>query len=386
MKKKVCIVTATRAEYSFLKPLIFEFQKNQNIELQIIATGAHLDKRYGYTLDEIINDGLTPDACVEIIEDDTKIGILSTMANATKKVGEAIEKLNPDIVVLLGDRYEAFAIASACVILGIPIAHISGGDVTYGAYDDMFRHCITKMSNIHFTSCEEYRKRVIQLGENPETVFNVGSLSLENIKNLNLLSQKEINENLAIDVKNTILATFHPVTMENSTQKEQLQELLEALAEQKTYTVLFTKANADTNSSELNTMLDDYQAKYPQKFKVVESLGVLRYFSVMKHCACVIGNSSSGILEAPSFKVATINIGNRQKGRIQAKSIINCEAKKDEILNAIEKISDADFINILKNTENHYEKKDTAKKIAQKIEVFVNKLNTFKSFYDLDVK
>lgn len=384
--KKVCVVTATRAEYGLLRPLIFELKKKQNIQLQLIATGAHLEKKYGYTLDEILNDGLKPDACVEIIEDDTKLGILTTMANATKKVGKAIEKLSPDVVVLLGDRYETFAIASACVILGVPIAHISGGDVTYGAYDDMFRHSITKMSNLHFTSCEEYRKRVIQLGEHPETVFNVGSLSIENIKNLDLLSVKKINENLDIDVNNTILATFHPVTMEGSTQKEKLKELLEALVEQEKYEILFTKANADTNSSELNEMLDDYQSKFPQKFKVFDSLGVLRYLSVMKHCACVIGNSSSGILEAPSFKVATINIGNRQAGRLQAESIINCEAKKSDISKAIEKISSEEFKQILSSAKNPYEGENTAKKIAQEIEVFVNKLNTFKVFYDLDVK
>lgn len=384
--KKICVITSTRAEYGLLKPLIFELKKNQTIELQLIATGAHLEKKYGYTLDEILGDGLKPDICAEIIEDDTKLGVLSTMANAIKKIGEAIEKLNPDLVVLLGDRYETFAITSACVILGVPIAHISGGDVTYGAYDDMFRHSITKMSNLHFSSCEEYRNRVIQLGEHPETVFNVGSLSLENIKNLNLLSADEINKNLGIDCKNTILATFHPVTMENFTQKEQLKELLEALVEQKKYEILFTKANADTNSSELNKMIDDYQSKFPKKFKVVDSLGVLRYLSVMKHCACVIGNSSSGILEAPSFKVATINIGSRQAGRLQAESIINCEAKKLDILKAIEKISTNDFKQVLKSAKNPYEGGDTAKKITQEIEIFVNKLNTFKLFYDLDIK
>ena len=384
--RKICVITATRAEYGLLRPLIFELKQHKNLELQLIITGTHLDKKYGYTLDEILNDGLKPNACVEIIENDTKIGILSTMANAIKKVGAELQKLKPDMVVLLGDRYEAFAIAGACVILNISIAHISGGDVTYGAYDDMFRHCITKMSNLHFTSCEEYRRRVIQLGENPNTVFNFGSLCFENIKNLELLSENQINENLGIEVKNTILATFHPVTMENSTQKDQLKELLDALVEQKKYNILFTKANADTDSSELNKMLENYKLKFPKKIKVVDSLGVLKYLSVMKYCACVIGNSSSGIVEAPSFKVATINIGNRQKGRIQAPSILNCEANKADILKAIEKISAAEFRQILKKTQNIYEGEDTAKKIVNEIEKYVNKLNTFKSFYDIVVK
>lgn len=384
--KKVCVITSTRAEYGFLKPLLAVIKASSDLKLQIIATGTHLEEKYGNTVNEIINDGYKPDACVKIIENNTKIGILSTMSNSIKNVGEELERLNPDIVVVLGDRYEIFAMVSACVILGIPVAHISGGDVTYGAYDDMFRHCITKMSNIHFTSCEEYKKRVIQLGEHPDMVFNVGSLSIENINNMEYFKPEELNEMLNIDVKNTVLATFHPVTMESATQKEQLVELLEALVEQKNYNVLFTKANADTNADELNCLLDEYARKYPEKFKVAVSLGTKKYLSVMKYCACVIGNSSSGILEAPSFKVATINIGNRQKGRIQAPSIINCSAKKDEILKALEKISTTAFKLNLKSTQNPYEGVNTSQKIVKEIEIFVNKLNTLKSFYDLDVK
>jgi UDP-hydrolysing UDP-N-acetyl-D-glucosamine 2-epimerase len=384
--KKVCIITATRAEYGLLRPLIFELKKNPNIETQIIATGTHLDKRYGYTLNEILNDGLKPNACIEIIENDTQTGILSTMANAIKKVGKELKKLNPYMVVLLGDRYEIFAVASACVILNIPIAHISGGDITYGAYDDMFRHSITKMSNLHFTSCEEYKNRVIQLGENPESVFNFGSLSIENIKNLTLLSKHQLNEELNIDLENTLLATFHPVTMENSTQKEQFSELLEALIEQKKYNVLFTRANADTNSSELNKILDEFVQIHPQKIKVVESLGVLKYLSAMKYCAGVIGNSSSGILETPSFRIPTINIGNRQKGRLQASSILNCEAKKDGILKALDKISSNKFKRILEKAKNPYEGENTARKIANEVEIFVNKFNKIKEFYDIEVK
>lgn len=384
--KKVCVITSTRAEYGILRPLIFELKKNKNLELQIIATGTHLEEKYGYTLNEILNDGIKPDACIKIINGDTKTGILSTMADATKKVGKALDELKPDMVVLLGDRYEIFSIAGACVVLNIPIAHISGGEVTYGAYDDMFRHSITKMSSLHFTSCEEYRRRVIQMGEDPERVFNFGSLSFENIKNIEFLSEEQLNKELKIDVKNTILATFHPVTMETATHTDQLKALLEALTGQKKYNVLFTKTNADTDSSKLNAILDEYQSRFPEKIKVVESLGMLRYLSVMKHCVCVIGNSSSGIIEAPSFKVATINIGNRQKGRIQAQSIINCEAQKADILKAIDKISDKEFIQKLKETKNYYEGEDTAKNIAKEIDIFVNKLNTFKPFYDIVVK
>lgn len=383
MKKKVCVVTATRAEYGFFKPLMAHIKNSEKLELQIIATGTHLEEKYGYTLNEILNDGYNPDTCVKIICDDSRLGIISTMANATKKVGEAIEKLAPDMVILLGDRYETFAVASACVILGIPIAHISGGDVTYGAYDDMFRHCITKMSYLHFTSCEAYRQRVIQLGENPERVFSVGSLSVENILNIPLLSKEEIEKYLSCSLENTLLATFHPTTMEGSSQKEQFQALLNAIEEQTRYKVLFTKPNADTNREELNTVLEDFGGKYPEKIKVVESLGILRYLSTMKYCAGVIGNSSSGILEAPSLKKGTINIGNRQKGRICAESVINCPANKDEILNALNTLASEDFQQNLLTVISPYEGENTAKTICEKIEFFLSKDLDTKLFHDL---
>lgn len=384
--KKICVITSTRAEYGLLRPLIFQLKKNKSVQLHIVVTGTHLDKRYGYTLDEIINDGLKPNTCVEIIEDDTKLGVLKTMSNAIQKIGEVLENLKPDVVVLLGDRYETFAIAGTCVILNIPIAHIHGGEVTYGAYDDMFRHSITKMSNLHFTSSEEYKKRVIQLGEDPKTVYNVGALGVENIKKIDFLSKEQINNELNIDVGKTFLATFHPVTMENATQKEQFIELLDALIEQDKYFTLFTRANADTNSGELNLILDKYCAKYPNKLKAVANLGAVRYLSVMKYCAGVIGNSSSGIIEAPSFNVATINIGNRQKGRIQAKSILNCEAKKKDILNAMQIITKEEFRQILKEVKNPYEGENTAYKISKEIEKFVNNFNKPKIFYDIEVK
>ncbi len=378
--KKVCVVTTTRAEYGYLRTLIDYFVKDKNVEFQMIVSGTHLDKRYGYTIDEIKKDGIKPTACVEIMDNDSQTGVLNTMANAISKIGKALSDLKPDIVILLGDRYETFAIASACVVLNIPIAHISGGDVTYGAYDDMFRHSITKMSNIHFTSCEEYRNRVIQLGEHPERVFNVGSLSLENLRVTNFLSEKEINEQLGINISNTLLTTFHPVTMEKNSQSEQFNEVMKALSEQDKYDVLFTRANADTGSSELNKILDEYIKKYPKKLKVVDSLGIVKYMSAMKYCRAVVGNSSSGILEAPSFKVPTINIGNRQKGRLQAKTVINCEAKKEEILKVINNLPDKES---LKNFKNPYEQENTAENIYKNIIKYLKKGNFTKEFYDI---
>ncbi len=360
-KRKICLITATRAEYSYLKQLIFLLEKEESIITQVLVTGTHLDKNYGYTITEIEKDGIIPDILVEIIENDSAQGILKTMANATSKVGEALQKLEPDLVVLLGDRYEIFAIASACVVLNIPIAHISGGDITYGAFDDIFRHSLTKMSNLHFTSCEEYRKRVIQLGEQPDTVFNVGSLSLSNIKTMTFLREEEINKDLAIQCSNTLLATFHPVTMEKQSQSKQFLALLDALIEQDKYVTLFTRANADTGSSELNNILDKYIEKYPHKIKAVDSLGALLYMSMMKYCRAVIGNSSSGILEAPSFKVPTLNIGNRQQGRLQAKSIINCDATKSAISKALQELPSRES---LKFITNPYEKNNTAQEIV----------------------
>ena len=384
MKRKICVITSTRAEYGFFKPLLSEFKSNGNVQLELIVTGTHLEAKYGYTIEEILNDKIQPSALIRIIENDTPLGILGTMANAIQRVGEELQKLAPDIIVLLGDRYETIAIASAAVVLGIPIAHISGGDVTYGAYDDIFRHCLTKMSNLHFTNCEEYRKRVIQLGEQPDTVFSVGSLSLENIKNLQLLSVSEINNCLGIDVENTLLVTFHPITMEGATQNKQFEEVLQAISEQNRYDVLFTKANADTNASELNTILEQYQKKMPKKIRVFDSLGTLKYLSVMKHCVCVLGNSSSGILEAPSFKVPTINIGTRQIGRIQANSVVNCKAEKIEILNALDMISQKKFRGILENTVNPYENNNTARNIAEKICEYLENPIRIKKFHDLN--
>lgn len=383
MKKKICIITTTRAEYSFFKPLIRCIKKSDKLELQIIATGTHLEEKYGYTLDEILNDGNKPDICVKIMDDDSELGIINTMSAAVKNVGEAIDKLKPDMVLLLGDRYEAFSIASACVILGVPIAHISGGDVTYGAYDDMFRHSITKMSYLHFTSCEEYRRRVIQLGESPDRVFSVGSLSIENILKIDLLTKPEIEKYLGFSLDNVLLATFHPTTMESDSQSEQFEQFLMAVGEQNLYKFLFTRPNADTNREELSLKLDKFSKKYPEKIKVVESLGVLRYLSAMKYSTGVVGNSSSGILEAPSLKKGTINIGNRQKGRICADSVINCVAKKDDILRAIELLSSADFQKKLLTVKSPYEKENTSENIVSKIEEVVYQDFKPKLFFDL---
>ncbi len=380
---KICVVSSTRADYGILKPLILSLLKEKNVQLQFLVTGSHLDKNYGFTIEEIHKDGIKADACIEIIHNDTELGILQTMSNALLQVGQKLKELSPDIVVLLGDRYEIHAIASACVILGIPIAHLYGGELSYGAFDEIFRHSITKMSTLHFTSCEEYKNRVIQLGEHPKRVFCVGSLSVENIQDLSLLSKKALDEEYGIDCARTLLATFHPVTNEVQSQEEQIINLLDALVEQDRYFTLFTKSNADTNASKLNALVEKYASKHSDKMIIVESLGIHKYMSMMKHCACVVGNSSSGILEAPSFKVPTLNIGNRQKGRIQAKSVIQCSGSKKEIAKVLQSLPKKDK---LKDIVNPYEKKDTKQNIIKSLLDFLQNTSSqerIKEFYTL---
>ncbi len=382
--KKICVVTATRAEYGLLRPLMIDLRQSQKIQLQVIATGTHLEKAYGETINEIIQDGFEPDKCVSIIDDDTPIGVINTMSNAIKGVGEALQSLEPELLVLLGDRYETCAIASAAVVLGIPIAHLYGGEVTYGAYDEVFRHAITKMSYLHFTSTEEYRKRVIQMGENPQRVFNVGALGVENVLNIKPLSKKELENEIGFSMKNTLLATFHPVTMESISQESQFKALLDAIIEHPDYNILFTRPNADTNREQLNNMLDIYSNKLKSRIKVVESLGVVKYLSAMKYCAGVVGNSSSGIVEAPSMRVGTINIGNRQRGRISANSIIHCNAVKEDIIQALWQLSSSQFQDSLATIVNPYEGINTSKTIALQLQNAVMSEFKTKEFYDIN--
>jgi UDP-hydrolysing UDP-N-acetyl-D-glucosamine 2-epimerase len=380
--KKICVVTATRAEYGLLRPVLFKLNQSNRVQLQIIVTGTHLEKKYGETIKEIRQDGFTPDNSIRIFVNDTPKGILGTMANAIKSVGEAFENLKPDLIVLLGDRYETLAIASAAAVLGIPIAHLYGGEVTYGAYDEVFRHAITKMSYYHFTATDEYRKRVIQMGESPERVFCVGSLGVENVLNIELLSKTELESKIDFCMDNTLLITFHPVTMELGSQKAQFEALLEAICKNSNYNSLITRSNADTNRSELDDILDRY-SKNNNKMKVVDSLGVVKYLSAMKYSAGVVGNSSSGIVEAPSMKVGTIDIGNRQKGRIRAKSIIHCNPTKKDIIEALEILNSEDFNNNLASIINPYEGKETSTNIATRLEELVYSDCKPKEFFNL---
>ncbi len=386
MKRKICIVSGTRAEYGLLYWLMKEIEADKNLELQLIVTGMHLSPEFGLTY-KVIEKEFKIDKKIEmLLSSDTSVGISKSMGLALISFAEAYEELKPDILVVLGDRYEIFSATSAAMIAKIPIAHIAGGETTEGAFDESIRHSITKMSHLHFTATKEYKNRVIQLGEDPSRVFNVGGMGIENIKRLKLLSKEEFEGSINFKLnKKNILVTFHPVTLENGTAEEQFQELLNAIDEMEDTNTIFTKANSDTNGRIINQMIDEYVSKNSHKSVAFTSLGQLRYLSALKYIDAVIGNSSSGLAEAPSFKIATINIGDRQKGRIKASSVIDCEPNKISIINALESAYSKDFQEELKFVQNPYGEGCASEQI---IKVLKNvNLDTIlkKSFYNLKV-
>ncbi len=384
MARKICIITGTRAEYGLLYWLLKEIEADKELELQLIITGMHLSPEFGLTYKEIEKEFKINKKIEMLLSSDTSVGISKSMGLAQISFAESYDELKPDIVIVLGDRYEIFSATSAAMIARIPIAHIHGGEKTEGAFDESIRHSITKMSHLHFTATEEYRNRVIQLGENPSRVFNVGGMGIENIKRLELLNKKEFEKSIEfkLNIKN-ILVTFHPVTLENSTAKEQFQQLLDAIDELEDTNIIFTKANSDTDGRVINQMIDEYVTKNSHKSIVFTSLGQLRYLSALQYVDAVVGNSSSGLAEAPSFKIGTINIGDRQKGRIKASSVIDCEPNKDSILKSFEKLYSKEFQETLKTTINPYGDGYASKKIVEILKN-VNLENILKkSFYDL---
>ena len=385
--KRICIVTATRAEYGLLLPLIKRVHQDSELELLLAVTGAHLDERYGNTKMEIVEDGFPIDACLPILEkEDTKEAIGRVMANAISSFTTYFAQRGPDMVVLLGDRYETMGIALAALTCQIPISHIHGGETTEGAIDEAIRHAITKMSYLHFTACSEYQKRVIQLGEHPNRVYNVGALGVENIKTLSLLSREETGKQIEFSLeKPYALITFHPVTLENQTQGGQIKELFAALDQFPSLQLIFTKSNADSGGLEINTLIDTYVADHPNRAIAFFSMGYLRYLSAMRTCAMVIGNSSSGILEAPAFCVPTIDIGDRQKGRLAAPSVIHCDTNQKSIVAAMEKAFSAEFRQLCAKVENPYGDGHTSERIVAIIkEKLSSDISLKKSFYNID--
>lgn len=384
--RKICVVTGTRAEYGLMSRLMKMIQESSITQLQIIATNMHLSPKYGETYKEIEADGFVIDRKVPMLIEgpDNSNTTLKCMSKALSGFADAYDELKPDLVLVLGDRYEILAAATAALISRIPIAHISGGDVTEGAYDDAIRHSITKMSQLHFPTTEEYKKRVIQLGEQPETVINTGNLGVENVKKLPLLSKGDIESFLDFQLdRNTILVTYHPVTLGLYTPESAIEDFLDALDANPDIRVVFTMPNSDTGASFIVNAINKFVERNPYRAKAFKSLGVKRYLSVMRQVGAVVGNSSSGIVEAPSFGIPTLNIGERQKGRLQADSIVNCGPDKVSVLEGLRKVISPEMQMKAKHTKNPYEQPDSAKKIFDVISVYpLDKLNQ-KHFYDL---
>jgi len=381
--KKICVVTGTRAEYGLLYWLIKEIELDATLQLQLVVTGMHLSPEFGLTYKEIEKEFRIDKKIEMLLSSDTPIGISKSIGLAQISFAEAYEELCPDMVVLLGDRYEIFAAATAALVCRIPIAHISGGETTEGAFDESIRHSITKMSHLHFVAANEYRKRVIQLGEHPSRVFNVGGTGIENILRLKLLTKEEFEKSIGFELgKKNILVTFHPVTLERSTAESQFQELLNAIDALEDTRIIFTKSNSDTDGRIINQMIDNYVIKNKDKSIAFTSLGQLRYLSSLSLVDAVVGNSSSGLMEAPSFKIGTINIGDRQKGRVRANSVIDCKPNQKSISAAFERLYLPEFKSTLKDVENPYGNSRASEKILLELKK-VNLDNILKkTFYD----
>lgn len=395
--KKICVVTATRAEYGLLKNIILKLQAIPEYTVNVAATGMHLSPEFGLTYREIEADGIQIDKKIDIlISADTPSAISKTMGLAMIQFADYFEESKPDLLVVLGDRYETLAVCCAAMNQRIPIAHLHGGETTQGAVDEAIRHAITKLSFLHFTSTESYRNRVIQLGEAPERVFCVGATGIENIINSPLLTREELRESLAKEQPGFELdgdyavVTFHPVTLENGSEREQAEELLAAIHQAKDCKFIITKANADAGGRVINAMLDDFLVKeekeQPGKVFLTKSLGMVRYLSALKYSAMVIGNSSSGLMEAPSFGIPTVNIGNRQRGRIQGESILNCEPVCEDILRAMETARAKEWQERCKKAKNPYGDGHTSEKIVTIIQEWLekDKIQLMKEFYDID--
>ena len=384
MKRKICVVTGSRADYGLLRLVMKGIKAEPSLTLQIIATGMHLSPTFGLTNKEIESDGFEVDRKVACLSSsDSPVDIAEATAKALSGCAKAFDELKPDLVLVLGDRFEIFAACSAALLARIPIAHIHGGEVTVGAYDEAFRHSITKMSSIHFVATEEYKKRVIQLGENPSTVHLVGGLGVDAIKDLKLLNKNEIEQTLGIKfARKSLLVTFHPATLENESPSEQVRELLSALSNWSDTTLIFTMPNADTGGFEIMAQIKGFVDKNDNAY-VYESLGQLNYLSCMAIVDGVVGNSSSGILEAPTLKVGTVNIGNRQLGRIQTHSVIDALANRESIDKALNKLFSSEFKSTLSYCRSPFGEGGASRKILRALSDFKLEKNLQKFFYDL---
>lgn len=360
-KRKICVVSATRAEWYLLRNLCKEIKNDEDLELQIIVSGAHLSPEFGLTYKDIEKEFKINKKIPILLASDDKISLCKAMGLANISFCEAFDELEPDIVVILGDRYEMLSVASVCLMMNIPIAHLCGGELTLGAIDDSIRHSISKMAHLHFVSTKTYKNRLLQLGEEENRVFNVGALAGPIIKNINFLDKKELENTLNFELKQNIyLITYHPVTLNLENTQKEIKSLLENLDKLKNASLVFTKANADENGLLINEILKAYCEKNPSKAKLFNNLGSQKYLSLMKIAKAMIGNSSSGIYESVFFKTPCINIGDRQKGRLRTKNIIDCAMQ--DLDKALKKLESKEFKECLKNLENPYESKKNPNK------------------------
>jgi GDP/UDP-N,N'-diacetylbacillosamine 2-epimerase (hydrolysing) len=386
--KKICVVTGTRAEYGLLRWVMSGIAASTSLELQLIVTGMHLSPEFGLTYKAIEEDGFCIDRKVEmLLSSDTPVGVTKSMGLAVCGFADALADLAPDLMLVLGDRYEILAAVSAAMIARIPIAHLHGGELTEGVIDEAIRHSISKMSHLHFVAAEQYRLRVIQLGEQPERVFQVGGLGIDSILRLPLLTRHELEASLdfKLGVKN-LLVTFHPVTLEQGTAADQMRALLAALDELKDTHIIFTMPNSDTDGRQLIRLVHDFVTEHPGSAKAFTSLGQLRYLSAVSWVDAVVGNSSSGIAEVPSLGKGTINIGDRQRGRLRAASVIDCVPERSAILSSLETLYSPEFQTMLADIVNPYGSGGATERIVRVLETTDFSVLLKKSFFDLPAR
>lgn len=384
-KRKICVVTGTRAEYGLLRWTMEGIKRDPELELQVIATSMHLSPEFGLTYRQIEADGFHIDATIEtLLSSDTPVGISKSMGLGLISFAETFDRLKPDIIVLLGDRFEILAAATAATVAKIPIAHLHGGETTEGLIDEPIRHSVTKMSQIHFTSTPAYRKRVIQLGENPKAVHCVGATGLESILKLDLMNKEELEADLGISFDpGTFLVTYHPVTLESRSEEEVVHNLLEALDTFPDTKFIFTYPNADTSGRIIIKKLEEFRETHPDRTYLTPSLGQLRYLSALKFVDVVIGNSSSALIEVPTFHKASVNIGIRQRGRIAPDTVIHCDETKDDIQYAISKAISKEFQAKLGTIESPYGDGRVSEKITSILKSVKLESLVIKSFYDI---
>lgn len=389
MKHTVCVVTGSRAEYGLLHPLLVRLQNDNDITLWIVVTGSHLSRVFGNTQNEIEKDGFILHRLIPLsLEDDSKVGMVQATGEALSAFADYFSKNCPDLLIVLGDRYEIFAAATAAAMFGIPIAHLHGGETTEGAVDEFLRHSITKMSTLHFVACEQYRRRVIQLGEAPERVFNVGALGVENSLNMPLMALPKLQESIGFQLegKSFSVVTFHPVTLGDNTPKAQIWELVRAMEAFPEMNYIITKANADAGGRTINQIWAEESVKHGN-WLVISSLGAQRYLSALRYAKMMIGNSSSGIIEGPAMKIPTVNIGDRQKGRMMADSVICCEPIAKDIISAMKRALSQEFKAITAEVVSPFGDGHTSEKIFNTIKQYLMCAvsNTKKKFYDVKV-